>query len=171
MFYDRGMSEDKKAQALAVWKRLGSSKWEHPDPILSGMILMMSANGMKLTKIAEITGLSRQLLNRFYKRELINGAAAVEQEIFNKLVERILHEEDPKQSLKAMEIYYKYNRKKDKEEVREEIDPKSTGDSVKGIIDPKKLTVEELRILTSLMEKGMMDTPKTVIDVKATRKD
>ena len=137
---------------LAVWRTLDKTQWDHPDLKLSKIIIMMASNGFKVGKISEILGISKQILNRFYKRELVNGSAAVHQEIHNKLVSMILAEEDPKRCLKAMEIYYKYNKRFPDDEQEE--DPRSTEDSVKSLIDPKKLSLAELRTLTELIKKA-----------------
>lgn len=163
------MSDHKKDVAMKLWKQLGTDKWEHPDPRLSGIVLMMSGNGFKPKKIAEMLGINLQLLKRHYSRELANGAAAIDLEIYNSVVAKALNTENPKLALKAAEIYYKY-RVKAQDDDPEEIVPKNQADAVAGMVDPKKLTVDELRTLTALLDKAKVDAPNIIIDVKATKR-
>lgn len=166
------MSEHKKEVALKLWRQLGVDRWDHPDPRLSGIILMMSANGFKPRKISEMTGVSLHQLKRYYSRELANGASAVDMEIYNSVVSKALNGENPKLALKAAEVYYKYKSKMPQtEEEPDEVQAKSQADSVKGMVDPKKLSVDELRTLTHLLEKAKIDGPSLVIDVKAKRRE
>lgn len=166
------MSENKKEVALSVWKSLDDSKWEHPDPRFKKIVLLMSANGFKVTKISELTGVNRQILNRYYKREMINGLSAVNQEIFNTLVVKALDPNNPKVALKAIELLLKYKTKLPSEDAEEDaVEPKNQSDAVKGMIDPTKLSVPELRQLTELLEKGRIDSPTIVIDAKVTRRE
>ena len=132
---------------------------------------MMASNGFKPSKIAEILNVSRQVLNRFYKREMLNGPAAVDLEIYNALVSKALDPNNPKQSLKAIEIYYKHKAQLPSSTEDEDPEPKAQSDSVNSMIDPKKLSLEELRTLHNLLEKGKMEVPNTIIDAKVVRKD
>jgi len=126
-----------------------STRWEHPDRSLSGMVVRAASLGHPANRIAEIIGIDIKTLNRHYGYELSHGKDALTLKLQEVGIEKALGGD-----VKMLQMYLKHMTDMNDYALEKRYkQPEDDGPEEQVTDDLSSLTLEEVKAYYSIKQK------------------